>query len=169
MTHTNSLFTEPDLSSWGAVRPEPEQILIPEAIEAVSYTHLDVYKRQLLSYTFFSLILESLWFYVGLSVGTYPTRFLGKMTGTNDQFTMIRKDEALHYSVGLTVIGDIIRESPHIDRDRLNRKILNLVSEGLRLEDNFADETYKDLPGMSAAAYKEQCLSLIHIYRSWRH
>lgn len=33
MTHTNSLFTEPDLSSWGAVRPEPEQILIPEAIE----------------------------------------------------------------------------------------------------------------------------------------
>ena len=114
-------------------------------------------EKFLLSYTFFSLILESLWFYVGLSVGTYPTRFLGKMTGTNDQFTMIRKDEALHYSVGLTVIGDIIRESPHIDRDRLNRKILNLVSEGLRLEDNFADETYKDLPGMSAAAYKEQC------------
>lgn len=33
MTHTNSLFTEPDLSSWVAVRPEPEQILIPEAIE----------------------------------------------------------------------------------------------------------------------------------------
>ena len=33
MTHTNSLFTEPDLSSWGAVRPEPEQILIHGAIE----------------------------------------------------------------------------------------------------------------------------------------
>lgn len=117
----------------------------------------DQMEKFLVSYTFFSLILESLWFYVGLSVGTYPTLFLGKMTGTNDQFTMIRKDESLHYSVGLTVIGDIIRESPHIDRDRLNRKILNLVSEGLRLEDNFADETYKDLPGMSAASYKEQC------------
>jgi len=114
-------------------------------------------EKFLVSYTFFSLILESLWFYVGLSAGTYPTRFLGKMTGTNDQFTFIRKDESLHYSVGLTVIGDIIRESQHIDKDRLNRKILNLVSEGLRLEDNFAEETYKDLPGMSVGSYKEQC------------
>ncbi len=90
-------------------------------------------EKFLTAYAFFSLILESLWFYVGLSAGTYPTRFLGKMTGTNDQFTFIRKDESLHYSVGLTVIGDIIRESPHIDRHRLNRQILNLVSEGLRL------------------------------------
>ena len=64
---------------------------------------------------------------------------------------------SLHYSVGLTVIGDIIRESQHIDKDRLNRKILNLVSEGLRLEDAFAEETYRDLPGMSVDAYKEQC------------
>ena len=114
-------------------------------------------EKFLVAYAFFALILESLWFYVGLSVGTYPTRFLGKMNGTADMFSFIRKDEALHYSVGLTVIGDIIRESPHIDKDRLNRKLINLVSEGLRLEDNFADETYKDLPGMSASAYKGQC------------
>jgi ribonucleoside-diphosphate reductase beta chain len=111
----------------------------------------------LVAYTFFSLILESLWFYLGLSVGTYPTRFLGKMTGTHDQFHMIRKDESLHYSVGLTVIGDIIRESPHINRPRLNQAILDLVSEGLKLEDAFALETYKDLPGMSVASYMEQC------------
>lgn len=114
-------------------------------------------EKFIVAYTFFALILESLWFYVGLSAGTYPARFLGKMLGTADMFSYIRKDEALHYSVGLTVIGDIIRESQHIDKDRLHRKILNLVSEGLRLEDNFADETYKDLPGMSAASYKEQC------------
>ena len=79
-------------------------------------------------------------------------------------FLVIRCDDcvsvtgnSLHYSVGLTVIGDIIRESQHIDKDRLNRKLLNLVSEGLRLEDNFAEETYKDLPGMSVGSYKEQC------------
>jgi ribonucleoside-diphosphate reductase beta chain len=114
-------------------------------------------EKFIVAYAFFALILESLWFYVGLSAGTYPARFLGKMLGTADMFSFIRKDEALHYSVGLTVINDIIRESQHIDKDRLNRKLLNLVSEGLRLEDNFAEETYKDLPGMSVAAYKEQC------------
>jgi len=114
-------------------------------------------ERFIVAYTFFALILESLWFYVGLSAGTYPARFLGKMLGTADMFSFIRKDEALHYSVGLTVINDIINENPQLDVGRVNQKILGLVSEGLRLEDAFAEETYRDLPGMSVDAYKEQC------------
>lgn len=96
-----------------------------------------------------SLVAEPTTFY-GVEV---PSSFLLIRCGNCVSVT----GNSLHYSVGLTIIGDIIRESPHIDRDRLNRKILSLVSEGLRLEDNFADETYRDLPGMSAASYKEQC------------
>lgn len=79
-------------------------------------------------------------------------------------FLVIRCDDcvsvtgnSLHYSVGLTVINDIINENPQLDVGRVNQKILGLVSEGLRLEDAFAEETYRDLPGMSVDAYKEQC------------
>jgi ribonucleotide reductase beta subunit family protein with ferritin-like domain len=52
-------------------------------------------EKFIVAYAFFALILESIWFYVGLSAGTYPTRFLGKMNGTADMFSFIRKDECV--------------------------------------------------------------------------
>ena len=111
----------------------------------------------IVSYAFFPLILESLWFYMGLSAGTYATRFEGKMQGTNDQFSLIRRDESLHYSVGLTVLADIIKENPQIDHEYVSSAILEMAVRGLKLEDAFARFTYRDLPGMGADAYLEHC------------
>ena len=111
----------------------------------------------LCAYAFFPLILEGLWFYMGLSAGTYPSRFARKMLGTSDQFQFIRRDEQLHYNVGLDVIMAILRENPEVNRQRVGEALLDMAYEGMLLEEKFAKATYRDLPGMSAEAYIEHC------------
>jgi len=114
-------------------------------------------EKFLLAYVFFALVLEGNWFYLGLSAGSYSNRFYQKMNGTADQFSYIRRDENLHYSVGLTVILDIIKENPQLDMAYLNEGILNIAARGIKLEEAFARETYRDLIGLSADDYIEQC------------
>lgn len=120
-------------------------------------------EKFIVAYTFFPLILESSWFYLGLSAGTYPSRFERKMLGTADMFSYIRKDESLHYSVGLTVINDIMHENPDINLREVQTAILDMVTAGLALEDKFARDTYRDLPGLGADAYMEQCRFLMNV------
>ncbi len=120
-------------------------------------------EKFILAYVFFPLMLESCWFYMGLSAGTYPALFERKMLGTADMFSLIRKDESLHYSVGLTVTADIIRENPQINLKEVNTAILDMVSKGLALEEAFAQETYRNLPGLSADSYMEQCRFMMNV------
>lgn len=120
-------------------------------------------ERFILAYTFFALVLEGNWFYMGLSAGTYPSRFHHKMLGTGDQFQYIRRDEQLHFSVGLTVIADIIKENPQLDLAYVHEGILNIAARGIRLEEDFARNTYIELPGMSVDAYIEHCKHLMKV------
>jgi ribonucleoside-diphosphate reductase beta chain len=120
-------------------------------------------EKFILAYTFFALVLEGNWFYMGLSAGTYPNRFYQKMLGTADQFSFIRRDEGLHYSVGLTVISDIIRESPQLDMRYVNDGILQIASDGIRLEEAFAKDTYSELVGLSVDDYMQHCRHLMKV------
>ena len=120
-------------------------------------------EKFIVAYTFFPLILESSWFYLGLSAGTYPSRFERKMLGTADMFSYIRKDESLHYSVGLSVVGDIVKENQQVNRAEVNSAILDMVTKALLLEERFAQDTYRQLPGLGADAYMEQCRFLMKV------
>jgi ribonucleoside-diphosphate reductase beta chain len=120
-------------------------------------------EKFILAYTFFALVLEGNWFFMGLSAGTYPSRFHRKMLGTGDQFQYIRRDEQLHFSVGLTVVADIIKENPQIDLSYVCEGILSIASRGIRLEEAFARNTYLELPGLSADAYIEHCKHLMNV------
>jgi ribonucleoside-diphosphate reductase beta chain len=85
------------------------------------------------------------------------------MLGTGDQFQYIRRDEQLHFSVGLTVIADIIKENPQLDLSYVTEGIFSIATRGIKLEEEFARHTYIDLPGLSADAYIEHCKHLMRV------
>ena len=111
----------------------------------------------ILGYSFWALVLEGIWFYLGLSAGTYPALHLRKMKGTADQFQYIRRDEALHYSTGISIIQEIIAEYPDLWTKNLQEQILSMVNEGIQLEIMFANDTFKKVIGLSSADYINQC------------
>ena len=63
----------------------------------------------------------------------------------------------------MTVINDIMRENPDINLGEVQTAILDMVTMGLALEDKFARDTYRDLPGLGADAYMEQCRFLMNV------
>ena len=111
----------------------------------------------ILGYSFWAIILEGIWFYLGLSAGSYPSIYNRVMKGTADQFQYIRRDEALHYSTGISVIKEIINEYPEVWTKELQYKIKAMVEEGIEYERAFAQECYRNIPHLPAEGYIEQC------------
>ncbi len=111
----------------------------------------------IIGYAFWAIMLEGIWFYLGLSAGTYPSHHLRLMKGTADQFQYIRRDEALHYSTGISVIQEIVKEYPESWNSNVQNAIKAMVTEGLEKEMAFSLDCYKNIPGLSATAYIKQC------------
>ena len=125
-------------------------------IDTADTSTIEGLRNFVLGYSFWVIVLEGMWFYLGLSAGTYPSRYHRVMRGTTDQFQYIRRDEQLHYSTGLLVIREILNEYPEVLNSDLVNDIKAMVEEGVGLEDAFADATYINLPGMLPNDYKEQ-------------
>ncbi len=128
-----------------------------EAAKMLDNNDLQDIETFIINYAFWAIMLEGIWFYLGLSAGTYPSHHLRLMKGTADQFQYIRRDEALHYSVGLSVIHEITKEYPEAWNRNTKEEILSMVVRGIEHEAKFANDCYKNIPGLLAADYIEQC------------
>jgi ribonucleoside-diphosphate reductase beta chain len=130
-----------------------------ELIEQASFcsNQDEAIKDFLLGYIFWAVMLEGIWFFLGLSIGTYPSHQFRMMKGTADQFEYIRRDESLHYATGLNIISQIIEEYPQVWDEELRQRIVDMVAEGLELEKAFATAALVALPGLTVPDYLEQC------------
>lgn len=108
-------------------------------------------------YAFFPLVLEGLWFIMGLKCGTYATHYHRKMRGTSDQFAYILRDETLHVAVGIHVINVIKSEYSDAWTVEVREYIISLIKKGIELEKAFALSTYQQLPGLEPEAYINHC------------
>lgn len=103
----------------------------------------------------FYVIFEGIFFYVGftqiLSMGRRNI-----MTGTSEQFQYILRDESMHMNFGIDVINQIKIENPHLWTDSFKEEIIQLIKEGVELEQQYAEDTMPSgILGMNAAMFKE--------------
>jgi ribonucleoside-diphosphate reductase beta chain len=103
----------------------------------------------------FYVIFEGIFFYVGftqiLSMGRRNI-----MTGTSEQFQYILRDESMHMNFGIDVINQIKIENPHLWTDSFKEEIINLIKDGVELEQQYAEDTMPSgILGMNAAMFKE--------------
>lgn len=86
------------------------------------------------------IIMEGLFFYVGfvqmLSFGRQ-----NKMTGASEQFQYILRDESMHLNFGVDMINTIKLENPHLWTPEFEKEIVELVLEGVALEQAYAEAT----------------------------
>jgi ribonucleoside-diphosphate reductase beta chain len=103
----------------------------------------------------FYVVFEGIFFYVGftqiLSMGRR-----NKMTGTSEQFQYILRDESMHMNFGIDVINQIKLENPHLWTTNFQRRMINLIKEGVDLEYQYAIDTMpRGILGMNAEMFKE--------------
>src|SRR5215470_12943894 len=86
------------------------------------------------------VIMEGLFFYVGfvqmLSFGRQ-----NKMTGSSEQFQYILRDESMHLNFGIDLINQIKNENPHLWTSEFQQEIINLIRQGVELENQYAIDT----------------------------
>ncbi|MDZ4832767.1 MAG: ribonucleotide-diphosphate reductase subunit beta [Candidatus Melainabacteria bacterium] len=86
------------------------------------------------------IIMEGLFFYVGfvqmLSFGRQ-----NKMTGASEQFQYILRDESMHLNFGVDLINSIKMENPNLWTPEFEQEIIELVLEGVQLEQQYAVDT----------------------------
>ena len=103
----------------------------------------------------FYVIFEGIFFYVGftqiLSMGRRNI-----MTGTSEQFQYILRDESMHMNFGIDVINQIKIENPQLWTDAFKEEIIRLIDDGVKLEQQYAEDTMPTgILGMNAAMFKE--------------
>jgi ribonucleoside-diphosphate reductase beta chain len=106
-------------------------------------------------YAFFPLVLEGLWFFLGLCCGTYATYFHRKMLGTTDQFMYILRDEVQHISTGLTALRLVMQESDTATISKVRVVWEDMLRQGWELEKEFAKDVYVELPHLQIKSYME--------------
>jgi ribonucleoside-diphosphate reductase beta chain len=103
----------------------------------------------------FYVIFEGIFFYVGftqiLSMGRRNI-----MTGTSEQFQYILRDESMHMNFGIDVINQIKIENPQIWTDTFKQEMIQMIKEGVELEQQYAEDTMPSgILGMNASMFKE--------------
>ncbi len=103
----------------------------------------------------FYVIFEGIFFYVGftqiLSMGRRNI-----MTGTSEQFQYILRDESMHMNFGIDVINQIKIENPDLWTESFKEEIIQLIKEGVELEQQYAEDTMPTgILGMNASMFKE--------------
>ncbi len=101
----------------------------------------------------FYVVFEGIFFYVGftqiLSMGRR-----NKMTGTAEQFQYILRDESMHMNFGIDVINQIKIENPHLWTAKFQAEIIDLVKQGVQLEEQYAYDTMPNgILGLNAAMF----------------
>ncbi len=103
----------------------------------------------------FYVVFEGIFFYVGfaqiLSMGQR-----NKMTGVAEQFQYILRDESMHMNFGIDVINQIKTENPHLWNEDFQREVTELILEGVRYEQLYAEDTMpRGMLGMNANLFKQ--------------
>jgi ribonucleoside-diphosphate reductase beta chain len=103
----------------------------------------------------FYVIFEGIFFYVGftqiLSMGRR-----NKMVGTSEQFQYILRDESMHMNFGIDVINQIKIENPELWTSAFQQEIIQLVSDGVEMEYQYAKDTMpRGILGMNAEMFEE--------------
>lgn len=103
----------------------------------------------------FYVVFEGIFFYVGftqiLSMGRR-----NKMTGTAEQFQYILRDESMHMNFGIDVINQIKIENPHLWTPKFQGEMIELVKQGVLLEEQYAYDTMPNgILGLNAAMFSE--------------
>jgi ribonucleoside-diphosphate reductase beta chain len=113
-----------------------------------------------LGLTFFWIAWEGLWFYHGFT----PILALGrqgKMQGTCEQLLYIARDEYGHFSFGLRLIVELIRELG-LENDRvLHTRLSELFTSVYRAEEIYAQQVIQPLLGYSAQVHLDHMRFLI--------
>jgi ribonucleoside-diphosphate reductase beta chain len=103
----------------------------------------------------FYVIFEGIFFYVGftqiLSMGRR-----NKMTGTAEQFQYILRDESMHMNFGIDVINQIKIENPHLWGNAFQEEIINLITDAVEIEIQYAHDTMaRGVLGLNANMFEE--------------
>jgi ribonucleoside-diphosphate reductase beta chain len=103
----------------------------------------------------FYVIFEGIFFYVGftqiLSMGRR-----NKMTGTAEQFQYILRDESMHMNFGIDVINQIKIENPHLWGSIFQQEIIDLVTDAVEIEIQYAHDTMpRGVLGLNAPMFEE--------------
>jgi ribonucleoside-diphosphate reductase beta chain len=103
----------------------------------------------------FYVIFEGIFFYVGftqiLSMGRR-----NKMTGTAEQFQYILRDESMHMNFGIDVLNQIKIENPHLWGSNFQQEIIDLVTDAVEIEIQYAHDTMpRGVLGLNAPMFEE--------------
>jgi ribonucleoside-diphosphate reductase beta chain len=103
----------------------------------------------------FYVVFEGIFFYVGfvqiLSMGRR-----NKMTGVAEQFQYILRDESMHMNFGIDVINQIKLENPHLWTAEFQQEIIDLITNAVELEIQYARDTMpRGILGLNANMFEE--------------
>ena len=103
----------------------------------------------------FYVVFEGIFFYVGfaqiLSMGRR-----NKMVGVAEQFQYILRDESMHMNFGIDVINQIKLENPELWTDAFQEEMIELILEGVKYEQLYAEDTMpRGILGMNANTFKQ--------------
>ncbi len=87
----------------------------------------------------FYVIMEGIFFYAGFAMMLALKR-QGKMVGIGEQFEYIMRDESLHLAFGCDLINTVIEENPTIWTPSFKNEIIELISQSVVLEKNYAQD-----------------------------
>ena len=103
----------------------------------------------------FSLIMEGIFFYSSFAV-IFGFHRQNKMVGSAEQIQYIMRDESQHLNFGINLINTIKEEQPELWTNDFQRRIVELVREGTRLEYTFAATVFpKGIFGMNADSFRQ--------------
>lgn len=101
------------------------------------------------------IIMEGLFFYSGFVMMLSFLR-QNKMTGIGEQFQYILRDETVHLNFGIDLINGIKMENPELWSADFQKKIIELVKEGVELEVRYASDCLPNgLLGLTAPMFRE--------------
>ncbi len=103
----------------------------------------------------FYVVFEAIFFYVGFTQILAMGR-RGKMVGTSEQFQYILRDESMHANFGIDVINQIKIENPHLWTEEFQEEIIQIISEGVNIEIQYAKDTMpRGILGLNAEMFKD--------------
>ncbi len=101
------------------------------------------------------IILEGLMFYSGFAMILSLHR-QNKMTGVGEQFQFILRDETVHLNFGIDLINGIKAENPHLWTPELQKEVLDMIDEAVRLEILYAKDCLpKGILGLTADMFED--------------
>ncbi|MFA0752388.1 MAG: hypothetical protein IMHGJWDQ_000139 [Candidatus Fervidibacter sp.] len=93
-------------------------------------------QRLLYNLVGYFVVLEGIFFYSGFALAL-AFRQRGLMKGLCTIIDWVLRDESLHLSFGIHLIGEFLREHPEVMTEDMARSVQNLILEAVRLEEAY--------------------------------